>query len=68
MMQTVMMGIMIGLFPIMVMAAMFNMMTMQVLKGTFCPDVAAVVASAVRHPEQRDGVLCEAKWRTGGPL
>jgi conjugal transfer mating pair stabilization protein TraG len=28
-------GIMIGLFPIMVMAAMFNMMTMQVLKGTF---------------------------------
>ena len=33
MMQTVVMGIMIGLFPIMVMAAMFNMMTMQVLKG-----------------------------------
>ena len=34
-MQTVVMGIMIGLFPIMVMAAMFNMMTMQVIKGYF---------------------------------
>ena len=33
MMQTVILGIMFGLFPIMVMAAMFNMMTMQVLKG-----------------------------------
>ncbi|VDA77490.1 hypothetical protein BANRA_05578 [Klebsiella pneumoniae] len=32
-MQTVIMGIMIGMFPIMVMAAMFNMMTLQVLKG-----------------------------------
>ncbi|VEC75486.1 conjugal transfer mating pair stabilization protein TraG [Raoultella ornithinolytica] len=37
MMQTVVMGIMIGLFPIMVMAAMFNMMTMQVLKGYIMP-------------------------------
>jgi conjugal transfer mating pair stabilization protein TraG len=34
-MQTVVMGIMIGLFPIMVMAAMFNMMTMQVSRVTF---------------------------------
>ncbi|HBU2886236.1 TPA: conjugal transfer mating pair stabilization protein TraG, partial [Klebsiella pneumoniae] len=33
MMQTVIMGIMIGMFPIMIMAAMFNMMTLQVLKG-----------------------------------
>ncbi|WP_181960993.1 conjugal transfer protein TraG N-terminal domain-containing protein, partial [Klebsiella pneumoniae] len=32
-MQTVIMGLMIGMFPIMVMAAMFNMMTLQVLKG-----------------------------------
>ena len=31
--QTVIMGLMIGMFPIMVMAAMFNMMTLQVLKG-----------------------------------
>lgn len=33
MMQAVIMGIMIGMFPIMIMAAMFNMMTLQVLKG-----------------------------------
>lgn len=33
MMQTVIMGIMIGLFPILVMSAMFNMMTLQVIKG-----------------------------------
>lgn len=33
MMQTVILGMMIGMFPIIVMAAMFNMLTMQVLKG-----------------------------------
>jgi hypothetical protein len=59
---------MIGMFPIMVMAAMFNMMTLQVLKGMCLRYLAAVVAIAVRHPEQRDGLLCEAKWRTGGVL
>ena len=33
MMQTVILGMMIGMFPIIVISAMFNMLTMQVLKG-----------------------------------
>lgn len=33
MMQTVILGMMIGMFPIIIISAMFNMLTMQVLKG-----------------------------------
>ncbi|HHT2142532.1 TPA: conjugal transfer mating-pair stabilization protein TraG [Klebsiella michiganensis] len=64
MMQTIVMGIMIGLFPIMVMAAMFNMMTMQVLKGYFYalmwlqswPLLYAILNSAMAYYAKQNGV------------
>lgn len=64
MMQTVVMGIMIGLFPIMVMAAMFNMMTMQVLKGYIYalmwlqswPLLYAILNSAMAYYAKQNGV------------
>jgi conjugal transfer mating pair stabilization protein TraG len=58
-MQTVIMGLMIGMFPIMVMAAMFNMMTLQVLKGyVFAliwltwPLLFAILNSAMAYAKQ----------------
>lgn len=64
MMQTVILGIMFGLFPIMVMAAMFNMMTMQVLKGYFFalmwlqswPLLYAILNSAMAYYAKQNGV------------
>ncbi|MGS3452031.1 conjugal transfer mating-pair stabilization protein TraG [Klebsiella electrica] len=64
MMQTVVMGIMIGLFPIMVMAAMFNMMTLQVLKGYIYalmwlqswPLLYAILNSAMAYYAKQNGV------------
>ncbi|MEH3297017.1 conjugal transfer mating pair stabilization protein TraG [Raoultella planticola] len=64
MMQTVVMGIVIGLFPIMVMAAMFNMMTMQVLKGYIYalmwlqswPLLYAILNSAMAYYAKQNGV------------
>lgn len=64
MMQTVILGIMFGLFPIMVMAAMFNMMTMQVLKGyVFAlmwlqswPLLYAILNSAMAYYAKQNGV------------
>ncbi|MFH3184732.1 conjugal transfer mating-pair stabilization protein TraG [Klebsiella aerogenes] len=63
-MQTVIMGIMIGMFPIMVMAAMFNMMTLQVLKGyVFAliwlqtwPLLFAILNSAIAYYAKQNGV------------
>ncbi|HBW1737613.1 TPA: conjugal transfer mating pair stabilization protein TraG, partial [Klebsiella pneumoniae] len=63
-MQTVIMGIMIGMFPIMVMAAMFNMMTLQVLKGyVFAliwlqtwPLLFAILNSAMAYYAKQNGV------------
>ena len=63
-MQTVIMGIMIGMFPIMVMAAMFNMMTLQVLKGyVFAliwlqtwPSLFAILNSAMAYYAKQNGV------------
>ena len=63
-MQTVIMGLMIGMFPIMVMAAMFNMMTMQVLKGyVFAliwlqtwPLLFAILNSAMAYYAKQNGV------------
>ncbi|MFV9262580.1 conjugal transfer protein TraG N-terminal domain-containing protein, partial [Citrobacter freundii] len=62
--QTVILGIMFGLFPIMVMAAMFNMMTMQVLKGyVFAlmwlqswPLLYAILNSAMAYYAKQNGV------------
>ncbi|TYY43655.1 conjugal transfer mating pair stabilization protein TraG [Klebsiella pneumoniae] len=62
--QTVIMGIMIGMFPIMVMAAMFNMMTLQVLKGyAFAliwlqtwPLLFAILNSAMAYYAKQNGV------------
>ncbi len=62
--QTVIMGIMIGMFPIMVMAAMFNMMTLQVLKGyVFAliwlqtwPLLFAILNSAMAYYAKQNGV------------
>ncbi|MGR9096194.1 conjugal transfer mating-pair stabilization protein TraG [Klebsiella quasipneumoniae] len=64
MMQTVILGIMFGLFPIMVMAAMFNMMTMQVLKGydfalmwlQSWPLLYAILNSAMAYYAKQNGV------------
>lgn len=64
MMQTVVMGIMIGLFPIMVMAAMFNMMTLQVLKHyafgliwlQSWPLLYAILNSAMAYYAKQNGV------------
>uniref|UniRef100_UPI0039B424B3 conjugal transfer mating-pair stabilization protein TraG n=1 Tax=Raoultella ornithinolytica TaxID=54291 RepID=UPI0039B424B3 len=64
MMQTVILGIMFGLFPIMVMAAMFNMMTMQVLKGYVSalmwlqswPLLYAILNSAMAYYAKQNGV------------
>ncbi|WP_336185700.1 conjugal transfer mating-pair stabilization protein TraG, partial [Klebsiella grimontii] len=64
MMQTVIMGIMIGLFPIMVMAGMFNMMTLQVIKGyAFAmiwlqswPLVYSILNSAMAYYAKQNGV------------
>lgn len=64
MMQTVIMGIMIGMFPIMIMAAMFNMMTLQVLKGyAFAliwlqswPLLYAILNSAMAYYAKQNGV------------
>lgn len=64
MMQTVILGIMFGLFPIMIMAAMFNMMTMQVLKGYFFalmwlqswPLLYAILNSAMAYYAKQNGV------------
>ena len=58
------MGIMIGMFPIMVMAAMFNMMTLQVLKGyVFAliwlqtwPLLFAILNSAMAYYAKQNGV------------
>ncbi|HDE1049235.1 TPA: conjugal transfer mating pair stabilization protein TraG, partial [Klebsiella pneumoniae] len=63
-MQTVIMGIMIGMFPIMVMAAMFNMMTLQVLKGYMFaliwlqtwPLLFAILNSAMAYYAKQNGV------------
>ncbi|HCI4357790.1 TPA: conjugal transfer mating pair stabilization protein TraG [Klebsiella pneumoniae] len=63
-MQTVIMGIMIGMFSIMVMAAMFNMMTLQVLKGyVFAliwlqtwPLLFAILNSAMAYYAKQNGV------------
>lgn len=63
-MQTVIMGIMIGMFPIMVMSAMFNMMTLQVLKGyVFAliwlqtwPLLFAILNSAMAYYAKQNGV------------
>ncbi|HHK9901273.1 TPA: conjugal transfer mating-pair stabilization protein TraG, partial [Klebsiella pneumoniae] len=63
-MQTVIMGVMIGMFPIMVMAAMFNMMTLQVLKGyVFAliwlqtwPLLFAILNSAMAYYAKQNGV------------
>ncbi|MFZ8781535.1 conjugal transfer mating-pair stabilization protein TraG, partial [Klebsiella pneumoniae subsp. pneumoniae] len=63
-MQTVIMGLMIGMFPIMVMAAMFNMMTLQVLKGyVFAliwlqtwPLLFAILNSAMAYYAKQNGV------------
>ena len=62
--QTVIMGIMIGMFPIMIMAAMFNMMTLQVLKGyVFAliwlqswPLLYAILNSAMAYYAKQNGV------------
>lgn len=62
--QTVIMGLMIGMFPIMVMAAMFNMMTLQVLKGyVFAliwlqtwPLLFAILNSAMAYYAKQNGV------------
>lgn len=64
MMQTVIMGIMIGMFPIMIMAAMFNMMTLQVIKGYLFaliwlqswPLLYAVLNSAMAYYAKQNGV------------
>ncbi|WP_154023076.1 conjugal transfer mating-pair stabilization protein TraG [Klebsiella oxytoca] len=64
MMQTVIMGIMIGMFPIMIMAAMFNMMTLQVLKGYMFaliwlqswPLLYAILNSAMAYYAKQNGV------------
>ncbi|MCS3434242.1 conjugal transfer mating-pair stabilization protein TraG [Klebsiella sp. BIGb0407] len=64
MMQTVILGIMIGMFPIMVMAAMFNMMTLQVVKGyVFAliwlqswPLLFAILNSAMAYYAKQNGV------------
>ncbi|HDZ1003879.1 TPA: conjugal transfer mating pair stabilization protein TraG [Klebsiella variicola] len=63
-MQTVIMGLMIGMFPIMVMAAMFNMMTLQVLKGYVYaliwlqtwPLLFAILNSAMAYYAKQNGV------------
>ncbi|MFQ1272998.1 conjugal transfer mating-pair stabilization protein TraG [Klebsiella pneumoniae] len=63
-MQTVIMGLMIGMFPIMVMAAMFNMMTLQVLKGyVFAliwlqtwPLLFSILNSAMAYYAKQNGV------------
>ncbi|WP_327027700.1 conjugal transfer mating-pair stabilization protein TraG [Klebsiella pneumoniae] len=63
-MQTVIMGLMIGMFPIMVMAAMFNMMMLQVLKGyVFAliwlqtwPLLFAILNSAMAYYAKQNGV------------
>ncbi len=63
-MQTVIMGLMIGMFPIMVMAAMFNMMTLQVPKGyVFAliwlqtwPLLFAILNSAMAYYAKQNGV------------
>ncbi|MCW9446001.1 conjugal transfer mating-pair stabilization protein TraG [Klebsiella oxytoca] len=64
MMQTVIMGIMIGLFPILIMSAMFNMMTLQVIKGyAFAliwlqswPLVFSILNSAMAYYAKQNGV------------
>lgn len=64
MMQTVIMGIMIGLFPILIMSAMFNMMTLQVTKGyAFAlvwlqswPLVYSILNSAMAYYAKQNGV------------
>jgi len=64
MMQTVILGIMIGMFPIMVMAAMFNMMTLQVIKGYLFaliwlqswPLLFAILNSAMAYYAKQNGV------------
>lgn len=64
MMQTVIMGIMIGLFPILIMSAMFNMMTLQVIKGyVFAliwlqswPLVYSILNSAMAYYAKQNGV------------
>ncbi|VCZ28576.1 hypothetical protein BANRA_05507 [Escherichia coli] len=64
--QTILTGIAIGIFRP-VLAAVFNKLTLSVLKGYVCPDVVAVMANVVRHSEQRHDILCK-EWCTGGAL
>ncbi len=65
--QTILTGIAIGIFPLLVLAAVFNKLTLSV-RLCVCPDVVAVMANVVRHSEQRHDILCKAEWCTGGAL
>ncbi len=64
MMQVIIMGILIGLFPVMMIAGMFNMITMTVLKGylfTFMwlqtwPLLYAILNSAMTYYAKQNGV------------
>ncbi|WP_265415303.1 conjugal transfer protein TraG N-terminal domain-containing protein [Escherichia coli] len=66
--QTILTGIAIGIFPLLVLAAVFNKLTLSVLKGyVFAlmwlqswPLLYAILNSAM--------TLCEAEWCTGGAL
>ena len=67
--QTILTGIAIGIFPLLVLAAVFNKLTLSVLKGyVFAlmwlqswPMLYAILNSAMTF-------LCKAEWCTGGAL
>lgn len=67
--QTILTGIAIGIFPLLVLAAVFNKLTLSVLKGyVFALMWLQSWPNVVRHSEQRHDILCKAEWCTGGAL
>lgn len=66
--QTILTGIAIGIFPLLVLAAVFNKLTLSVLKGYVFALMWLQSWPLVRHSEQCHDILCETEWCAGGAL
>ncbi len=65
MVQTILTGIAIGIFPLLVLAAVFNKLTLSVLKGYVFALMWLQTAVVVCHSEQCHDILCEDEWCAG---
>lgn len=68
MMQTILTGIAIGIFRSGTGGCIQQTDAVCPERLCVCPDVAAVMATLVRHSEQCHDILCETEWCAGGAL